>query len=326
LEGSLPLNSNDANNKGIRISDDQITLSQIESRISNPLDDNVPSRWHFKVLSSRPGRLVISISKPVFQKIQDEWGLHPRTIEVFLSNNGVSTAFDCPSSGRMSLLLKVANSRSTGFDFVSVACDPSRRTTYVLYHHLADEDSIFATLLSAPKRCIDPHFFIVSLYRSHHQHIETHRNTIDDAIQAIERATGFGNPGRLMGRRASMDEYLALVDLRKTIKQLSYCQTDIAIIQHVARCCLECGEWLVEIIDERLQSEQPLPDDKNPITDHHQSHQPLSEYLKGMRLMSRQDAKYIQRRTVMLLSQVQQMRDRVQSQTTFVSYICRKLH
>lgn len=325
LEGSLPLNSNGMNNN-IRISDDRIKFDQMESRLTNAFDNNDSGLWHLKVVSFprlRPGRLAISISKPVFQKIQDEWGLHPRTIEVFLSNNGVSAAFHCPISGRMSLLLKVANSRSTGFDCVSVAWNPSHRTTYVLYHHLTDEDSIFATLLSASERCLDPHFFILALYRSHHQHIETHRNTIDDTIQAIERTTGFGNPGRLMGRRASQDGYPDRFDPRKTIKRLSYCQTDIAIIEHVARCCSESGGWLVRVIDEWLQGEPCWQNGENTRANHHQWHQQLSENLKAIRLMSRQDADYIWRRSEMLLSQVQQMKDRIQSQTTFVSYICR---
>jgi hypothetical protein len=41
--------------------------------------------------------------------------------------------------------------------------------------------------------------------------------------------------------------------------------------------------------------------------------------LRAVRLMVRQDVEYIRRRTVMLLSQVQGMKDRAQSQTTFVS-------
>lgn len=331
LKGSLPLSPNDLD-KRVRISDEKIQFDQIEDHLLNTNtdnisdDDNNPNLWHFKAISVprlRPGRLVLSIPKQVFQQIQDSWNLHPRTVEVFLSNNGVFTTFHSSSSERTSLLLKVANSRSTGFDCVSVTCDPSRRTTYVLYHHLKDEASIFATLLSTPERCIDLHFFVAALYRSHHQHIEAHRNIIDDAIQGIERQTGFGNPGRLMGfeRRASQDEYPVLADPKSPIQRLSYCQTDLAIIGHVARCCLDCGEWLVQVIDERLLSDQ-IPHygkERRNGSELHQRDQQCSENLRAVRLMIRQDVEYMRRRTVMLLSQVQQMSDRAQSQTNFVS-------
>ena len=200
LKGSLSLNPNDSEYR-MRILEDRIRFDQVEDRLLNIQGDsigdaNIPSLWHFKVISLprvRPGRLILSVPKQVFQKIQDSWSLHPRTIEVFLSNNGVLTTFHSSSSGRTSIILKVANSRSTGFDCVSLTCDPSRRTTYVLYHHLQDESSVFATLLSTPERSIDIHFFVAALYRSHHQHIETYRNTIDDTVQGVERQTGFGN-------------------------------------------------------------------------------------------------------------------------------------
>lgn len=338
---SLTLSPNNSENRP-RVSEDKIQFDQIENCLLNTHHDDVSdgsddgdiqSPWQFKVVSLprlRAGRLVLSIPKQVFQKIQDSWNLHPRTIEVFLSNNGVLTTFQSSSSGRASLILKVANSRSTGFDCVSVTCDPSRRTTYVLYHHLEDEDSVFATLLSAPERCVDPHFFVAALYRSHHQRIEAHRNTIDDTIQKIERQTGFGNPGRLTnpGRRPSLDEYPTLEDPKRTIQQLSYCQTDLAIIGHVARCCSDCGEWLVQAIDEKLLSAQPAhhTGEQSNSSHHHRRDQHLWESLRAVRLMVRDDVEYTRRRTVTLLSQVQQMKDRAQSQTNFVSDSCRELH
>ncbi|RYP67416.1 hypothetical protein DL771_007247 [Monosporascus sp. 5C6A] len=330
LEGSLSLNPNDLD-KRVVISEDKIQFDQIEDHLLNNNGDNIsdndntPNLWYFKAISLprlRPGRLALSIPKQIFQLIQDSWNLHPHTIEVLLSNNGVFTTFQSSSSERTSLLLKVAVSRSTGHDCVSVTCDPSRRTTYALYHHLKDEASLFATLLSTPERCIDPYFFVATLYRCHHQHIETHRHTIDDAIVGIERQTGFGTPGRLIGSecRTNLDEYPVLADPKTTIQQLSYCQTDLTIIGHVARCCLECGEWLVRVIDDGLLSEQPPHyglEGRNGSGLHQRDHQ-SSESLRAVRLMIRQDVEYMRRRTAMLLSQVQQIRDRAPSQTNFI--------
>ena len=325
LKGSRPLNLNN-HNKLVHISEDRIQLDQLEDHFLNTNGDDIPNLWYFKAMSFprlKPGRLKLSIPKHVFQQIQDSWNLHPRTIEVFLSNNGVFTKFHSSSNERTFLLLKVANSRSTGFDCVSITCDPSRRTTYALYHHLEDDASVFATLLSTPERCIDPYFFIAALYRSHYQHIETHRNTIDDAILGIERQTGFGNPGRLIGsgRRPSRDEYPALMDPKRVNQQLSYCQTDVAAIGHVGRCCLDCGEWLIQAIDEELLINQP-PHYRRGRFDTSRPDPRDQKFLKSSRtvlLMVRQDVEYIRRRTAMLLSQVQAIKERVESQTGYVS-------
>lgn len=265
LKGSLSPNPNGLN-KRVRISEDIIQFDQIEEHLLNTDGDNINDEdalnlWHIKAISFprlQPGRLALSIPKQVFHQIQDSWNLHPRTIEVFLSNNGVLTTFQSASGEQTFILFKVAYSRSTGFDCVSVTCDYSRRTTYALYHHLQDEAPFFTTLLSMAERCIDPHFFVATLYCSHHQLIETHRNTVAVAIKDIERQTGFGYPGKLMGseRQAGVDEYPFVRDPESVIQRLSYCQTELAVIGHVARCCSDCGGWLIRTIDERLLREQ----------------------------------------------------------------------
>jgi hypothetical protein len=125
-----------------------------------------------------------------------------------------------------------------------------------------------------------------------------------------------------------MDEYPALDDPKRTIQQLGYCQTDLAIIGHVGRCCLDCGEWLVQAIDGRLLDEQPSHDkgkQSGSSSPQNQDKQ-FSERLEAIRLTVRQDVEYMRRRTVMLLSQVQQMSDRTQSQTSYVGHPCEYQH
>lgn len=314
LEGSIPLVPNNLNNQA-RFSQDRYECSQIDHLLQTNNDGS--DLWHFKVISFpqiQLGRLRLSMSKPVFQNIQESWNLHPRTIEVFLANNGVFTNFHCSHSGRTYFILKVANSRTTGFDCASVTCDPSRRTTYVLYQHIRDEDSVFATLTSSLERCIDPLFFIAALYRSHHQQIEAYRNTIDDAILKIERQTGLGVPANLNGRRASLDKEPMHFSSKGTIQQLSYCQSDVAIIKHVGRCCLECGDWLVQLFDETLLKEHNTKSSTNQIGKGLE----VSKSLRAARLMSRDDVEYTRRRSKMLLSQIQQIGERAQSQTNFL--------
>lgn len=315
LRGWLAPNSTDPNQQ-VRTEENRIDGSRISVVLLDPTqrltqDDGdrrrpVPlDQWYFEVLSFprlQEGRLHLSLPKGLFHNIQDAWGLHPRTLEVFLSNNGILSPFISSSGERTSILFKVPNSRSTGFDCVSVTCHQARRTTYVLYHHLEDEASIFETLLATPECCLDPHFFIAAVYRSHHQHVETHRNTIDDAVRNIERQTGFGNPGRLTGRRPSLERYPTVTNSTTVLQQLSYCQSDLAIIASVARGCLSCGEWLLHSIDETESSTTTSP-----------------PKLRAVRKLVRQDVQYSWRRTETLLFQVQAVKDRAQSQTNFVS-------
>lgn len=127
-----------------------------------------------------------------------------------------------------------------------------------------------------------------------------------------------------VGSHASSDAYPVCFDPKGIIQKLNYCQTDVAIIGHVARCCLDCGEWIVRAIDESLlreQSAQFANELKNGSSARQRDPQ-FSESLRAIRLVVRQDVEYVRRRTMTLVSQVQQIRDRAQSQTNFVS-ICR---
>lgn len=318
LRGSISPDSTNNQDEAINLSETIIPLSGLEDALlkhkgkSGAIDEDASSKpWTFIALSVprlQPGRLALSIPRKIFNNIQSTWHLHPRTVEVFLTNNGVFTTFRCPNTGRLSFLLKVANSRSTGSDCLSMTYDQSERAIYVLYHHLYNEQAIFATLHATPQQCLDPQFFITALYRSHQQQIEAHRNSIDMAILSIERQTGYGKPNRIMdpGRRPNIDTELVLENPQSIIQQLSFCQTDLAIIRHVTKCCLDCGEWLIQNID---RGGYQADDDAREG--------PMSQ--KTARSLVRDEVEYTRRLSAMILSQVQQMSERAQSQTTFVS-------
>ncbi|KAK7973857.1 hypothetical protein PG989_015705 [Apiospora arundinis] len=268
--------------------------------------------------------------RPLFRQIQDAWHLHPRTVNAFLSNNGVLTSTaHCPATGRSSTVWKVAVSRSTGFDCVSVTRDPAARTTYVLYHHLADEASVFAALTkaAAPERLLDHHFFVAVLYQAHHGCVEAFRHVIDMAVLAIEKQTRYGKPGRLMDRLSGQwspddekDAVSAVEDPKRVIRQLSYCQTDLAVIGHVARCGLECGEQLFQAIEQDQRELSILLSSSGGDGGQEEPSQQawFLKRLRAAQLMTRDDVEYTRRRVAMVLSQVQQMKDRSQSQTSFM--------
>ncbi|KAK7946275.1 uncharacterized protein PG986_010596 [Apiospora aurea] len=327
LEGSINLDPNNTNAVS-KISEAKLQFDEVGDHLLQKTaaveDAETPKQWHFKVLSLpriRPSALDLSVPRAIFQQIQGCWHLHPRTVDVFLSNNGILTSADCPASGRKSAVWRVASSRSTGFDCVSVSSNPATRTTYVLYHHLADEDAVFGALLAMPERCVDHYFFVSVLYWSHHQQIEAHRNVIDDAVLGIERRTRFGHPGRLMddlGGRPDFDDHCSatMEDPKTTIRQLSYCQTDLAVIGHVARACLDAGEQLVRAIEEDQRKLSLLMDDDDDPLE--RNARPGYDRLAEALTITRGDVEYTRRRTAMLLSQVQQMKDRSQSQTSFM--------
>lgn len=325
LEGSLSL-AIDTPNASPQIHESKLQFHEVEAHLRQKAgiileDGNHPIQWHFKVLSFPrifPGRLVFSVPRQLFQQIQDAWHLHPRTVEAFLSNNGIFATAHCRASGRSWAVWKAAKSPS-GFDCVSVTRDPARRTTYVLYHHLADETAVFRGLLAAPERCcLDHYFFVATLYHAHHQQVEAHRGTIDHAILATEQQTLFGTPGILMeGLRGlpRLDDRppAAPDDAKTTIQRLSYCQTDLAVIGHVARACLDCGEQLIWAIEEDMRDlSRLLLGDGDGHSQ--QNSQLLLDRLAAALAMTRDDVEFTRRRTAMLLSQVQQMKDRSQSQ------------
>ncbi|KAK8070615.1 hypothetical protein PG997_010818 [Apiospora hydei] len=330
LEGSLNSDPNNTNDVS-KVSEAKLQFDEVGDHLLQKTaaveDAETPKQWHFKVLSLpriRPGGLVLSVPRGIFQLIQGYWYLLPRTVDVFLSNNAIFTSADCPASGRRSAVWKVANSRSTGFDCVSMSSDRADRTTYILYHHLADEDAVFGALLATSERCVDHYFFVSVLYWSPHQQIEAHRNFIDDAVLGIERRTRFGHPGRLMdglGGRPDLDDHYSttMEDPKTTIRQLGYCQTDLAVIGHVPRACLDAGEQLVRAIEEDQRNLALLTDDDDDDDPLELNARPGYHRLGAALTMTRGDVEYARRRTAMLLSQVQQMKDRSQNQTSFVS-------
>lgn len=263
---------------------------------------------------------LVGLPKDTFQLITKCWGLHDCTLEAILNNNGVFADFSTPD--RLSMVIKVANSASIGYDCVSITHDPIHRITYVLYHGLEDEAGVFSTLQTSPQRCMHPVFFAAVLYRSHQQHVERHRYTIDIAVLETERATGFGRPGRLGSGHIPHHEFKE-VDYKSTVKMLSYCQTDIAIIGHVARFSVDCGNWLVGRLTERRDRWNTAVGGlagENCTTEKGKSGSSLREANTGNPAEILEEIEYSRCRAMTALSQIQQMSGRVQSQTTVVSF------
>ena len=261
---------------------------------------STPSR--FRVISFprlENGRLKLGFMRETYERLKESWHLHDLTLEVFLNNNGILSKFE--SANTTSILMKVPASRSVGFDCVSVAHDPINNITNVLYHSLADEDGIFDTLHANPERCLQPEFFAAILYQCHQQRVERHRNTIDDAIKNTECETKLGGPGRLFGHRYKHEEPTVEIHADTTAKRLSYIQTELAVIGHIARFSVQCGDWCVGL----LENSKMQAADENDRLD------------AVMQILD--EVEYTRRRSMTVLPQLQGVKERVQSQATLVS-------
>jgi hypothetical protein len=275
----------------------------------------------FRVISFpryQHGRHKLGMTEDAFNDIKEEFKLHDLTAEALLSNNGVFAKFeDVPTSGSTSLLFKVPSSKPTGLDSVSITKNSANGCIYVLYYGLKDEDGLFSALQGGLERCLHPLFFVGALYCSHQRHIERYRKTVDDALLTIERGTKFGCPGMLMGHHVPLGQYYLdekldkEPDYKQVVERLSYCQTEIAIIGHVARFSETAGIWLVKILEEIKDEERKMAE--NGDTEH-DGDKPSWEMTKK----TLHEVEFSKCRAMTLLSQLQHLRDRVQSQTTLV--------
>ncbi|KAF1815705.1 hypothetical protein P152DRAFT_455421 [Eremomyces bilateralis CBS 781.70] len=274
------------------------------------------SRRRFRIISFprlENGRLKLGFPQPTYHQIRQSWCLHDLTLEAFLNNNGILSSLETQDT--TCILMKVAASRSTGFDTVSISHHRAANLTNVLYYSLENEDGVFDALLQHPERCLQPSFFAAVLYRCHQQRIERFRVILDDEIVGVERGSKFGGPGRLFGHRYRHEEPVVEMQGDSMTKKLSYVQTELAVLGHLARSSLEMGGWLVEMA--RQEREGGLDTDASAVTEE------KGEKELGMRMSENvrktlDEAEYVRRRAATVVSQIQAVNDRVQSQTTFL--------
>jgi len=262
----------------------------------------------FRVLSfprNAANRYKISLTEEIFEEIVQMWTIHEFSAEAFAYNNGTFAALD--SEQYLSIFVKVPNSKPIGFDSVSVTHNRANGVIFVLFHGLEDEAAVFSRLESQLEFCRHPFFFAAVLYSSHQQHLERYHLFVNNALLKTERETGFGGPGMLAGHFIPPKESKGEIDYENVVKQLSYCQTEIAIIGQVGRFSIAYGNWLADTLQSKDWAAETIGDTV------------INEKLLHEAAFSRTKA-------LGLVSQVQHLKDRVQSQTTLVSRISARLH
>lgn len=292
----------------------------LDSTNSYAISNQVASGHRFRVISFssfQGGRLKLFFPKETYEQIKRSWKLHSLTAEVFINNNGVLSRFETKST--TCIMMKAAASRSIGIDGVSIAHNLNNQTTNVLYHRLGDEKGIFKTLQGSPERCLQPAFFAAVLHRCHQQRVEVYRNQVNEEITRVEQLTKFGGPGRLYGHRDKQEEFDQGINSDSAIKKLSYIQTELAVMGHVGRSSLELGQCLVNLAKNDREEYINREEAKEINGLNQQSTDSLLENMIENTTKTHDETEYVRRRATALLSQLQAIKDRVDSQTNFVS-------
>lgn len=295
-----------------------VSFQELQNFLNSSHDYAIPDQANckhlFRVLSIscfKGGRTKLFLPKESFERVRECWNLHDLTAEIFVNNNGLLTKFDMTTTS--CIMMKVAASQSIGMDGVSISQNRKDGITNVLYHRLKDEKSIFNVLQESPERCSQPSFHAAVLYRSHQQRVEVYRQQVNEEIARVEHLTKFGGPGRLFEQRYKHDmSDPAALDSESAIKKLSYIQTELAVIGHVARSSLETGQWLLDL----ARQDRTSPPQQNNNLPNQKSEQLAMQKNKTKTL---NEIEYTTRCSKTLLSQLLTIKDRVDSQTNFVS-------
>ena len=139
----------------------------------------------------------------------------------------------------------------------------------------------------------------------HHEKAESYRARVDHLIFQIENDTGYGVAGLLQGPQVRARKLAFHTE--SILIRLQSCQTELAVLSHVLRFNEEFVGFLVQGVEDYGQI---------PRGGNRRKHDALGEALLQMLELPRSQ-------TTMAISQVQGLKERVQSQTSLVRAITR---
>jgi hypothetical protein len=205
------------------------------------------------------------------------------------------------------MVLKVPNCVNIGYDAMSVSYNPEKRTVLALYHGVEDWGRLLKLLKRKRHLCFHPMFIPAALFSCHRYNLERYRGVVDRNIFDTEHQIGYAIPGRLeyaRGKTSNRESSNApKADYESTVRRLHSYQTELATMANVARFSKDCGNTLIGTIQE-LESYAPFGDNQ-------QFHSNSKEILH--------EIDFSKSLTHTLLSQIQSLKERVQSQINLVS-------
>jgi hypothetical protein len=204
------------------------------------------------------------------------------------------------------MVLKVPNCINIGYDAMSLSYDSKKRAITALYHGVQDWDRLLSFLQKKVYHCLHPLFIPTALFSCHRYHLSHYRDVIDEKICGTEHQIGYAVPGRL--EESELDPSNKgyepqELNYESIVRRLHSYQTELATIANVARFGQDCGDFLMQTLQE-LETYSPFSDDEK-------------FYSSGEEILHEVELSRSLVRT--LLSQNQALKERVQSQTNLVS-------
>jgi hypothetical protein len=204
------------------------------------------------------------------------------------------------------MVLKVPNCINIGYDAIFLSYSPEERTIFAFYHRIEDWGRLLNLLENKNHLCFHPIFLPTALFSCHRYHLGQYRNIVDTNVLETEHQIGYAIPGRLEEvHLAPPQESLDLpeMDYEIIVRRLHSYQTELATMANVARFSRDCGDSLMEMMED-FERCSTYEDEER----WHESGEEIVHEIEFSRSLTRT-----------LLSQVQSLKERVQSQVNLVS-------
>lgn len=188
---------------------------------------------------------------------------------------------------------------------MSIAHDATSRTTTVFYHGLREEDRIFNQLQRNSRLCLHPLFFASVIYVNHQRYVSDYKAIVDGHLFYTEKQIGYARAGRLERIKMPLMETPSqdVVDYKPVVKRLQSYRTELACIGHLSRFCVECGDFLVKLLEE-MNTLSPFKNDA---------------MLRKLGESILHDLEFSRSLSLTMISQRQSLEDRAQGQSALVS-------
>ncbi|KAK4182334.1 hypothetical protein QBC35DRAFT_510183 [Podospora australis] len=294
----------------------------------------------------------LGMPREVWHSISETLGLHPSTEQAVLDNNGNFAVYPSKNLAgeleQIKLVMKVPNKVHVGFDALSLSHDSCSRTVSAMVHGMDEHDwpDLLKQVTENPHLALLPTFLPSVLFAIHHLRVLQYRAFLDDKIFTTEIQTGYGIAGRAPAELELLEEFqppprisptvtghsrdratrskswmyrlkqrdqpqaaffphsyqpVPHRDFETYLKRLHLFHPELACLSVVMRFCQEYGQFLVKLTTEQMERVSAA-DSKMAM--HYE------EVLHLLQLPCSQ--------SFTALSQLQSLKDRVQSQTTLI--------
>lgn len=205
------------------------------------------------------------------------------------------------------MLLKVPRCVNIGYNALSLSYSPNERKFVALYHEVRDWNRLLTLLKRKVQLCFYPMFLPAALFSCYRFSLQRYRDVIDSHVYDTEHSLGYAIPGPLERYDAMITAKrwdTSKVDYESIVRRLNSSQTELATMGTVARFSKDCGDSLIHMIHE-LELYTLFGEDES----FHKTREDILHEVEFSRTL-----------TTSLLSQIQSLKERVQSEINLVGH------